>query len=360
MMLCMKTPKLSFTATITLVCLIFLPALHGATCTDDKKILAYKDSVGRNGGKEWDDRQNALDGGLITKIEIWAGKYVDGIEVTYGDGRKIPPVHHGGYGGEKHVLNLKPGDVITQVKGRAAKYVDQICFYVNGNESNTCYGRTGGDPFAFSASGLPLRSFKGRSDTLIDQLAFAFGNQTKIDTKSIKFDQAELDNQVAGAKTGSVEQTVVNNSGIKQKITYSKTNTLTHATSMSWKNEVGETLSHQLGTKIAFVAGNATKQVGFELSYTFTKTNSITTTNEQSRTDQDSESNGWSVEVEVPAHTKLRATTTWRDVSVDFNYSYNLLYLNANEETVCEVPVTNAIVHGKDSFAVEHKYETLP
>jgi hypothetical protein len=333
------------------------------TCQKSDKILPPTRFVGGSGGDlDFNDDDIAFKWGEISKIEIWAADFVDAIKVTYGNAG-FADLHGGGGGnpgGNKSVLTLGPGEFITEVTGTSGTFLDRICFSVNGREPS-CYGGGGGDRFAFNRGGLPLRSIRGRSGRFVDKIAFSFGNNSMIDLNSIAYDTSKLDEELARSTSKLVKQFVKNSSNTQQGVKYNQNDQLTHSTTIYWSNEVGETQTHQVGAKMTISTGDrkAGAEGSFELNYSYTNSKSITSTNAVTNTDEDTLSNGWEVTVDVPAHSTITAISTWKNVTIDLPFFYDMLYLNDQGQTVCRAPQRGTI-RGVTSYDLRHEYAETP
>ena len=124
---------------------------------------------GGNGGNLF-SHDAAVLAGKITKVTLFAGRLVDGIQITYADGRTFSA---GGRGGTRRTLNLDNDEHIIQVRGRSASKVDRLEFVTN--KGNRIVGGGGGGA-AFDTGVFPdgsvLQHLRGKAGRLIDAIAF--------------------------------------------------------------------------------------------------------------------------------------------------------------------------------------------
>ncbi|MEA2873036.1 MAG: zymogen granule rane protein 16 [Hyphomicrobiales bacterium] len=342
-------------AILPAILLCGIAAAEAADCRPEDKILSVAREVGGGGGDPFDDRSYAASG-EITKIEIWAGGYVDAIKVTYGESG-FAPLHGGGGrnpGGSYSSLTLKPGDYITEITGGAGGYVDRLCFSVNG-AAPSCYGGGGGDYFQISSAGRPLRSINGRSGGYLDRAGFSFGNRATIDVGSIQYDTAALDQALALAPAQIFSETLRNSSESTPIVNYSQQSQLTHTETISWNNETAESDTHSVGAKFTFGKKDVAQA---EFSYQYQHSSSIKKSRGQSTTDSNSVTTGWSVSVPVAPGKTIRATTTWKNVNLDLPFTYNLIYRDDRGQEVCRQKQTGHL-RGVSSFGLAHKFEPL-
>ncbi len=70
-------------------------------------------------------------GGVISKITIRSGKFIDGIQLTYQYKHRVSSRAYGGTGGRPKSLSLSRGEYITEFGGRSGKYIDSIYIKTN-------------------------------------------------------------------------------------------------------------------------------------------------------------------------------------------------------------------------------------
>ena len=116
----------------------------------------------------------------MTEIRVRAAKYIDAIQVVYGE-TSAPT--HGGKGGQEHTFQLDDDERIVRIEGRGAKYIDQLQFFTNKGDffqhfdfpalfsdigyytgrNSPVYGGSGGKPFSwFPPKGYNFKYFSGR------------------------------------------------------------------------------------------------------------------------------------------------------------------------------------------------------
>ncbi|MEA2439602.1 MAG: hypothetical protein QOH76_1026 [Thermoleophilaceae bacterium] len=163
-----KDPTQSYTAP-TLPSLAYgLPTLNVTT-----PVLAAH--WGRGGGAPWWDvnMQTVIESARLHEVRMWGAGYVDRIESLYGN---LPPVSHGGGGGERvEPLVLQPGEFIQTISGRAGRYVDHLTLTTSKGQQRGV-GGGGGDPFSWSVPAPAgdkysvVIGFGGRADKFVDAI----------------------------------------------------------------------------------------------------------------------------------------------------------------------------------------------
>jgi hypothetical protein len=114
----------------------------------------------------------------IGGISLRSGLYVDQLQILYRNpstGQLAFGPTHGGGGGGPSSFALNPGEFITQVSGRAGKYVDAITFLTNEGRSFGPFGGGGGAPYRFPDQLQPnveVFGFFGRSGLYLDAIGF--------------------------------------------------------------------------------------------------------------------------------------------------------------------------------------------
>ncbi|KAL8176632.1 UNVERIFIED_CONTAM: hypothetical protein K2H54_037122 [Gekko kuhli] len=156
---------LRFTILVLLSCAISISA--GLI---KKRSASHSGGYGGNGGRRFSHSLNQLDG-PITAIKIRSNpSVITGLQVRYG---KEWSEYVGGPSGELYLIELRPGETITHVSGRADEFIRKLRFLTN-------FGRrfTFGADIGTSFTGLPLfpravlSYFSGRSGDYIDAISF--------------------------------------------------------------------------------------------------------------------------------------------------------------------------------------------
>jgi len=134
---------------------------------DEQTVRIWSGSVqGGNGGDPFDDFHS--DRRVVTEIRVWAGKYIDAIQVVYSGSAASK---RGGDGGQSYTFSLENNEKIVRIDGRGAKYIDQLQFFTDTGRSSPAYGGTGGNPFSWDPpQSYRFRYFIGRSAKYVDSL----------------------------------------------------------------------------------------------------------------------------------------------------------------------------------------------
>lgn len=296
-------------------------------CTDSDKIVGTQHTGGGGGGSSWDETSN-ISYGPITQIDVWAGGYVDGIQIKYGG---VFGGRHGGGGGDYSSFKLDPGDNITQVSGRAGRYIDRICFQTERKPEATCYGGNGGDYFQAQSPGAIVVAFTGSAGDQNDSLNVVFGHQWRVLDGSFRYDSNALLNAVTNAPSEHVTQIFSNRSDVTQTYTYSKELSATDIKTLEWSKS--ETHAWKFG--IDYTSGNSTTPTSAKISAEYS--GNVTRTNGGSDTTQRSHTQAWSYPVTVPAHSQITATATWYNVPLNLDLKYTAVYFdNGTGQDICQ------------------------
>lgn len=134
-------------------------------------------AAGGTGGDPWDDSTSSpaeIVG--IQSIQLYGGKYIDSIQVTYylANGSVWQAPLRGGGGGDQTLIPLAQGETIYMITGQSGDVVDGITSIstVHPDGSTSTYGPFGGgggDGYTLTG---PVVSFYGRSGEYVDALGF--------------------------------------------------------------------------------------------------------------------------------------------------------------------------------------------
>lgn len=131
--------------------------------------------TGGNGGQEFGD-YTVPAGASVREVHIFAGLYVDAIQLKYLDANdvlvELPKIGgHGFPSASHHVVTLEPGEVIIGVSGRSGGYVDSIRIQTNKRVTDSFGGFSGVHEFHFAApENSEIVGFFGRADWFVDAL----------------------------------------------------------------------------------------------------------------------------------------------------------------------------------------------
>ncbi|XP_015275248.1 PREDICTED: zymogen granule membrane protein 16-like [Gekko japonicus] len=135
-----------------------------------KRSASHSGEYGGTGGTRFSHSLNQLDGS-ITALKIWAdSSSIKGLQVKYG---KEWSDLVGSSSGDLQTIELRPGEAITHVSGKADSYIRKLKFLTNLGRRFTCGADTG-----TSFTALPvfpravLSYFSGRSGAIIDAISF--------------------------------------------------------------------------------------------------------------------------------------------------------------------------------------------
>ncbi|HTW54712.1 MAG TPA: hypothetical protein VME45_22675 [Stellaceae bacterium] len=134
------------------------------------------------GGKEFSDEAYIRPGSSVAEVRIWAGNYVDAIQVVLRDqnGVTYELTKHGGDGGNYHSLTMTEGEKIVHVYGRCGSWVDSINVVTNFNQSLSAGGGGGSTSYSYAFDnilgfmGRAGEPFQGAKESFIDAIGVVF------------------------------------------------------------------------------------------------------------------------------------------------------------------------------------------
>jgi hypothetical protein len=97
------------------------------------------------------------DGKPITRIVVYAGTRVDGLEVFYGD---RSGGLHGKRSSQVHAMDLGPGEIVASARGRAGDAMDALFFQTSGGRDVGGGGRGGNEWYAAPPQGTGAGLYK--------------------------------------------------------------------------------------------------------------------------------------------------------------------------------------------------------
>jgi len=134
--------------------------------------------AGGNGGAPF--VETVAPGGVISKITIRSGKFIDAIQLTYQYKHRVSSKSYGGTGGKSKSLSLSRGEYITEFGGRSGKYIDSIYIKTSKGRTEKWGGNGGARAFKFvGTKNAPIQGVWGRSGTLIDAIGVVV-RKTKV------------------------------------------------------------------------------------------------------------------------------------------------------------------------------------
>eukprot|EP01061_Rhynchopus_euleeides_P021561 TRINITY_DN3514_c0_g2_i1.p1 TRINITY_DN3514_c0_g2~~TRINITY_DN3514_c0_g2_i1.p1 ORF type:complete len:398 (+),score=66.76 TRINITY_DN3514_c0_g2_i1:54-1247(+) len=127
-----------------------------------------------SGGGRFDDSE-AAGWGPVRQVHIRHDVYVNGIGLTYANGRHVS---HGRLEGKGNVVvTLGPDEGIVRVKGRSGWYIDCLILETNKGRVYGPYGAKGGSDFGVVDFGNnnELLYITGEAGRYVDKLSFTYG-----------------------------------------------------------------------------------------------------------------------------------------------------------------------------------------
>jgi hypothetical protein len=142
----------------------------------------------------------------ILAINIWAGIYIDALQLIYTDpdDNVTYGTKHGGGGGTLHVFELAENEFITKVSGKYGDYIDSMTIETNLKISPTYGGSGGGPTFEFSLNTLTGFNFSDAIKSLLLEMGIE-NSMDRINLASFEETRTRVDDLVcAGAFTSDV------------------------------------------------------------------------------------------------------------------------------------------------------------
>ncbi|KAF5344583.1 hypothetical protein D9758_013885 [Tetrapyrgos nigripes] len=227
----------------------------------------------------------------LTSITVDSGSAIDAIECKFQVGNKtVSSGKKGGSGGSAHTFELRSGEQITRIEGRANTEMCKLQFFTNQGRSSDVYGSDTGDPFVWlppsydpnnpGAEVTGLVCFEGASGTLVDRLAPVWAANPPLSYELIidSFDEGQLQRDGKVEAAWDAEQVKDNSStrdSLKSTFSWSmsaeKTSTITFSQSTRSLISIGKEVLVEVSAKgevgIPFVGeGDVEKQIAVEVS----------------------------------------------------------------------------------------------
>lgn len=133
---------------------------------------------GPSGGNDGGDFSDAPPPGKkIKKIDIWAGDFVDGIQITWSN--ESPSEKHGGGSGEPDTIRLAADEYLVGITGRYGRKLDSITFITSRGKEHPYGGEGGNVEYAYNATVPYLQDahivgFFGQSGSVINAIGCIF------------------------------------------------------------------------------------------------------------------------------------------------------------------------------------------
>lgn len=221
-----------------------------------------------------------------------------------------------------------------------------MCLTTN-YKAEQCFGGSGGDYFseAGTQQGRPLRGIGGASGDSLDNIVFHYSPYSQLDISTFKYKQSDLDQALATAPvkvyasdtrvSGPTPLTVTFNA--THQLQHTETLQLTRALTSSTTQTatIGFTLSASTpGSEVSILGKTGLKKVlteaagggggnGANGSFSYSWTDSITNTSQQTVADQSQDSTGWTATFTLPGNMQGQLVTTWKQVSLDLRVTYD-------------------------------------
>jgi hypothetical protein len=150
---------------------------------DDEEDAKSKFSMTKNFGGEGGSAFDHMNRRRISKISVRAGKFVDGIAITYMNGQRLS---NGGDGGEEQSMDLPEGEYVNEVKLREGNVIQSITFITNkGRKLGPCgsgkghgigiFAKEGNGVHVKAPNNCRLVGICGREGKWLDAIGFRWG-----------------------------------------------------------------------------------------------------------------------------------------------------------------------------------------
>lgn len=163
-----------------LTCSLLLSVLTFAMAGDSQALASGWYSVGPAGSPGGSEFANECSSGTLVGLTVYAGMYVDSVQMICDDGsggRKSEGPHYGGGGGSQRKLACGPGFAVGGIFGHDGWYLDRLGIYCVSKDypslsySVSSVGGSGGTPYSYScSSGDYAKGIFGSSGSLVDTL----------------------------------------------------------------------------------------------------------------------------------------------------------------------------------------------
>ena len=275
--------------------------------------ITLKVQKGGGGGAPFQDSDNLINLGFISKIIVRHGNVVDSLRLFYGNS---PGAQHGGGGGKEEEFLLEPGERIVRVEGRAGNVIDSLQFFTDRGKASPKYGGGGGTPFsAVAPDGGQLIMIEGRAGNVIDQVTLGFGPAYYI---------TDFQYDIAKAVSNRVPQLIAsqelsNHTDVEQTARYSQTVKVLTEKQFTFNS------GQKIGAKAVFNTGIpilAEGQITVSAEVSF----------QQGVLDKSSQETieSWDIPVKVPGNTTIQATSTIQRNKLTVPFSYDLVWYKGN------------------------------
>jgi hypothetical protein len=158
-----SSSKTGVTLLVTVLCAVLMAFAQEPSATD---------LAGGRGGNPFADTALAS-GERVVEIQIFAGEFVDGVQMAYElrDGRKVLGPRHGGGGGQANIFRLDSDEYIVGISGRCGEQIDSISIQTNKRTSPLFGGSGGSRSYRLEvARGNQAIGFAGRSGQYLDAI----------------------------------------------------------------------------------------------------------------------------------------------------------------------------------------------
>ncbi|MEE2879079.1 MAG: ETX/MTX2 family pore-forming toxin, partial [Pseudomonadota bacterium] len=293
---------------------------------DDIKITYSKITEGA-GGNAWIKEDPAIvNRGVISRVEVCGGRYIDGITFFY-KGRR--GTKFGGNGGNCESFYVPKEQFINEVIVWRGDWINAIQFVTTDGEGGRSESKVYGDPAGAARvpvqapDGGSLRMVHGKGGAYVNQLELAFGLPYYISDIDIRFDKPLK--EIVASDPKQIDVVHGDNCGnsrgsLEMENAFSKSVTESH--NFTFSNTTGFELSTEVNVGLPVLAEG---KIGISASseFTFEKSEGAETTETVSR----------GYKYSVPPGRRIDGAYVARTADVELPFTYNLYhYRNGNRD----------------------------
>ncbi|MEP3227258.1 MAG: ETX/MTX2 family pore-forming toxin [Parasphingorhabdus sp.] len=307
-------------SSVSVLCIASSAHAQGFKKADEVLIKFAKTTEGRGGGPWVYETADNYNRGVITKIEVCHGRFIDSITPYYDnfEGTKL-----GGQGGACEFFNIPENQYIEQVIVWHGDWINAISFVTNGAS------RSADDPkiFGNKDGGVrksiqdpnrgALRKIDGKFGSFLNQVKLSFGLPYRVANLVVRLDENKKD--LDFAKPDTIDSVAGDrcdnwlNSSPRFKKTFTKTVSDSHTFSFNSNTKIGLSASFKVGLPI-IADGKVTASV--EQSFNFGTSDTSTTTNTVTQ----------GYDFTVPDGKRVDAAFTAKSAEVNVPFSYDVIH----------------------------------
>ncbi len=314
---------------------------QGFQKADEILIKFSKTTEGRGGGPWVYETPDNFNRGVITKIEVCHGRFIDSITPYYDnfEGTKL-----GGPGGKCEFFNVPKNQYIDQVVVWRGDWINAISFVTSGASRDAkdpiIYGNKDGgvrtsvqDPNRGA-----LRKIDGKFGAYLNQVKLSFGLPYRVANLRVRIDENQQDLDFAKPETiDSMSGDRCDNwlaSAPRFNKNFTKTVSDSHTFSFNSNTKIGLSASFKVGLPV-IADGKVTASV--EQSFNFGTSDTTTTTNTVTQ----------GYDFTVPDGKRVDAAFTAKSAEVNVPFSYDVIHFrNGDPDDIAQTRTYQGTYNG--------------